>query len=327
MTGRRLAAALALAALTACARDGAGQRVSERVNEAGPGARANEGSNERASEHSSVGAPAARGTAGDTPSEAHRVVSVSPAATEALFAVGAGDRVVGRSRFCDWPPEVMKLPAVGGMIDADFEAIVGLAPDLLVGAPGPPSTRLADKLSAFKVATWFPETNSLAAVDAMILEAGERTGHAADARRVTATVDARIAEVEHAVAEEPSPRVLMVVDLNPVVATGPKDFLDDLLRRAGGRNVLSVGASWQTLDFEAISGLDPDIVLDASSMSGGGPTRITPDAHGWVGVRAVREGHVVALTDVRVLRPGPRIAEGLAILARALHPRAPVPSW
>jgi iron complex transport system substrate-binding protein len=219
------------------------------------------------------------------------------------------------------------LPAVGGVVDADFEAIVGLAPDLVVGAPGPASTRLAAKLTAFKVAAWFPEVETLAAVDAMILATGERTGHAADARRVTATVDARLAEVQRAVAGEPAPRVLLVVDLVPVVATGPKDFLDELLRRAGGANVLAVGASWQTLDFEQIVGLDPDVILDASSMSASGPTRITSSAHGWSNVRAVREGHVVALADERVLRPGPRIAEGLAILARALHPRAAVPSW
>jgi iron complex transport system substrate-binding protein len=316
MTRRQLAAALALAALTACTRDGSGQRS----NDAAPGERANQGPSDRPNE----GAP---GTSGKTLGEAHRVVSLSPATTEALFAVGGGDRMVGRSRFCDWPPEAMKLPALGGMVDADFEGIVGLGPDLLVGAPGPASTRLADKLSAFKVATWFPQTDSLAAVDAMILEAGERTGHAADARQVTATVDARLAEVEHAVAGDPSPRVLMVVDLNPVVATGPKDFLDELLRRAGGTNVLSTGVSWQTLDFEEITGLDPDVILDVSSMSGGGPTRITPAAHGWADVRAVREGHVIAITDVRVLRPGPRIAEGLAILAHALHPHSPVPSW
>jgi iron complex transport system substrate-binding protein len=308
-----------VAALPACRRAGAGPRA----NAGGPAERANEGSGERSND----GTPGTPAAPGKTLGEAHRVVSVSPATTEALFAVGAGDRVVGRSRFCDWPPEAMRLPAVGGIVDADFEAIVGLGPDLLVGAPGPASTRLAGKLWAFQVASWFPETDSLAAVDAMILETGERTGHAADARQVTARVDARLAEVEHAVAGDPSPRVLMVVDLNPVVATGPKDFLDELLRRAGGTNVLSVGVSWQTLDFEEITGLDPDVILDASSMSGGGPTRITPAAHGWADVRAVREGRVVAITDVRVLRPGPRIAEGLAILAHALHPRAPVPSW
>jgi iron complex transport system substrate-binding protein len=260
--------------------------------------------------------------------EARRIVSVSPATTEALFAVGAGDRVVGRSRFCDWPPEAAKVPAVGGVIDADFEAIVQLAPDLVIGSPGPASTRLSDKLAPFGITTWFPDVDSMAEIDAMIVGVGQRTGHVKEASQVAAKVDARTVAVEHSVAGEPVPRVLMVLDADPVVATGPKDFIDEMLRRAGGENVLSIGASWQTLDFEQIAALDPDVILDASAMTGGsGVSRIRPDAPGWIHVRAAREGHVVSVDDPRVLRPGPRSAEGLATLARALHPRAPVPSW
>jgi iron complex transport system substrate-binding protein len=260
--------------------------------------------------------------------EAHRIVSVSPATTEALFAVGAGDRVVGRSRFCDWPPEATKLPTVGGVIDADFEAILQLEPDLVIGSPGPSSTRLAEKLAPFGVATWFPGIDSLAAIDAMIAGVGERTGHAAEARQVEATFDERTAAVERSVASEPAPRVLMVLDVDPVVATGPKDFIDEMLRRAGAANVLATGGPWQTLDFEQIAALDPDVILDASPMTGGsGASRIRPEAPGWTHVRAAREGHVVPVDDPRVLRPGPRAADGLATLARALHPRAAVPSW
>jgi cobalamin transport system substrate-binding protein len=262
------------------------------------------------------------------PGDARRIVSVSPATTEALFAVGAGDRVVGRSRFCDWPPEAAKVPTVGGVIDADFEAIVQLAPDLVIGSPGPASTRLSEKLAPFGIATWFPEVDSMAQIDAMIVGVGQRTGHAAEGREVAANVDARTAAVERSVAGESVPRVLMVLDADPVVATGPKDFIDEMLRLAGGQNVLAVGASWQTLDFEQIAALDPDVILDASAMTGGsGVSRIRPEAPGWTHVRAAREGHVVSVGDPRVLRPGPRTAEGLATLARALHPRAPVPTW
>jgi iron complex transport system substrate-binding protein len=257
---------------------------------------------------------------------ARRVVSVSPSTTEALFAVGAGDRVVGRSRFCDWPPEATKLPTVGGVIDSDVEAILALEPDLVVGSPGPASARLGERLAKFGVATWFPEVDSLAEVDAMILGMGERTGHEAQAKDVAGAVDARAAGVEHAIAGASMPRVLLVVDIGPVVATGPKDFLDELLRRAGGTNVLTQGPSWQTLDFEQIVGLDPDVVVDVSAANSGEVARIRPETPGWKEVRAVREGHVKTLADARILRPGPRIAEGLAVLARALHPDAPIPS-
>jgi iron complex transport system substrate-binding protein len=253
-------------------------------------------------------------------SESRRVVSVSPSTTETLFAIGAGDRVVGRSRFCDWPPEATKLPVVGGVLDANFETIVQLEPDLVVGSPGPSSTRLASKLESVGIATWFPEIESLDAIDAMILGMGDRTGHVDDARRVVRDVHVKTQLVEHSVAGESAPSVLMVVDVAPVVATGPHDFVDELIRRAGGTNVLATGASWQTLDFERIADLDPDFIIDASRADGVTQPAIAAQAAGWKNVRAVRQGHVVAISDARVLRPGPRVAEGLAVLARALHP-------
>jgi iron complex transport system substrate-binding protein len=213
------------------------------------------------------------------------------------------------------------------MVDPDFETIVQLEPDLVVGTPGPAATRLEEKMGAFGAATWFPAIDSLAAVDAMILGMGQRTGHAADAKQVVARIDEREAAVERAVGAEPAPRVLLVVDVGPVVATGPSVFLAEVLRRAGGQNVLTVGAPWQTLDFEQIASLDPDVIVDVSVANGGGPSRVTAASPGWADVRAAREGHVVPIADVRVLRPGPRIAEGIAVLAHALHPQAAVPSW
>jgi iron complex transport system substrate-binding protein len=266
-----------------------------------------------------------------TPAEARRVVSITPATTEALFAVGAGDRVVGRSRFCDWPPEAAKVPIVGGFVDVDVEAILQLRPDLVVGAPGPPTPRLAEQLAVRGVGTWWPGVESLVAIKEMILGLGERTAHAAEARRIASEVTSRVALVERSLAGEPAPRVLVVLDVGPVVAAGPGSFVDELLRRARAANVLLAGHAWQALGFEQIVEIDPDLIVDLSGGNGpasdAGEPRITGQAAGWSGVRAVREGHVVATADPRVLRPGPRVAEGLAVLARALHPGAAVPVW
>jgi iron complex transport system substrate-binding protein len=257
--------------------------------------------------------------------EAHRIVSLGPSTTEALFAIGAGDRLVARSRYCDWPPEATKLPAVGGL-QPDIEAILQLGPDLVVGPSGQWSGRLSETMHAHGIATWFPdEIQSLGAVDALILGLGERTGHAKEAREVTGRLDAREAAIEKATASAPRPRVLLVAGLGPVVVAGPHNFADDMLRHAGAANVVTDGTSWPVLGFERIVELDPDVILDATVAETGGPTHITSEAQGWSGVRAVREGHVVPLHDERVLRPGPRIAEGLAVLAHALHPEAAIP--
>jgi iron complex transport system substrate-binding protein len=263
---------------------------------------------------------------GASAADARRIVSVSPSTTEALFAIGDADRVVGRSRYCNYPPEAAKVPIVGGFVDVDLEAILELAPDLVVGTSGPSSARLTDKLGARGIATWFPETGSLAAIDAMIAGLGRRTGHQSDATRVVESVDARVGAVERAVAAEPAPRVLLVLDVSPVVAAGPKSFADDLITRARAVNVIAEGGAWQTVGLERIAELAPDVVVDAS-VGHTGPSRITPQAPGWDGVKAVREGRVITLSDERAIRPGPRVAEGLAALAVALHPRAAVPSW
>ncbi|HEY1696469.1 MAG TPA: helical backbone metal receptor [Polyangiaceae bacterium] len=276
---------------------------------------------------SSTASACTRGHEPAVPGEAHRVVSLGPATTEALFAVGAGNRVVGRSRYCDFPPEAARVPAVGG-IEPDVEAILQLAPDLLVGPSGQWSTPLTERMRAHGIATWFPpEVATLEDVDALVEGIGDRTGHAADARAVVASMDAREKAVAQALArtEAKKPRVLFVVDVQPIVAAGPKSFADEMLRRAGATNVLADGGAWPALGFERVVDLDPDVVVDASMAESTGPERITASEAGWSGVRAAREGHVVPLRDERVLRPGPRIAEGLAVLAKLLHPEAPIP--
>jgi iron complex transport system substrate-binding protein len=261
----------------------------------------------------------------DPTAEAMRVVSLGPATTEALFAIGAGDRVVGRSKYCDFPPEALRVPSVGGQ-EPDVEAILELRPDLVVGPSGQWSTHLSERLAAHGIATWFPdEIGSLAGVDAMLVELGVRTGHAADARRVTEALDAKEAAIAAAVAGKAAPRVLLVVGLEPkVVAAGPGGFADELLRRAGAVNAVEQGGAWPALGFERVLEIDPDVIVDVSVAETGGATRITRDAHPWSALRAVRQGRVVAIDDERVLRPGPRVAEGVAVLARALHPDAPL---
>ncbi len=259
------------------------------------------------------------------PSNARRIVSLGPATTEALFAIGAGNDVVGRSAFCDWPPEAAKLPAVGG-VEPDVEAILALHPDLLVGPSGQWSARFAGLLHDHGVATWFPEEiRTLDGVDAMLRELGARTGRAAQAAATVASLDARELAVARAVAGAPRPRVLLVAGLGPTVVAGPQSFAGDMIERAGGQNVVAQGGAWPVLGFEDVVEADPDVVVDGAVAESGGVSRIAPGAPGWSGVRAVREGHVVPLTDERVLRPGPRVGEGLAVLARALHPDVSIP--
>ena len=253
---------------------------------------------------------------------AQRIVSLSPSTTEAVFAVGAGSKLVGRSRYCDFPPEVAKLPQVGGYVDPSFEAILALQPDLVVGARGPAGSAIAEKLEARGIATYFPPTESFDTIDAMILGIGERTGRAGAGKGAVDAIRRRIADVERAVAPFPKTRVLVVFGVEPLSVAGPSSFPDEMIRRAGGINVVTEGDGYPVIGIERVLALDPDVIVNAAMMEERASERLRKDAPGWSRVRAVQVGRVPTLTDEAVLRPGPRIGEGLALLARAIHPEA-----
>jgi iron complex transport system substrate-binding protein len=250
----------------------------------------------------------------------HRVVSLSPSTTEALAAIGARDELVGRSRYCDWPPDVASVPVVGGFVDPNFEAIVALRPDLVTGARGPGGQDIAARLEGRGIATYFPETESLENVDAMILGLGDRTDHEETAKRVVAEIRAREANIRARIEALPRPKTLLVFGLGPVTVAGPRSFPDEMLRVAGASNVVTEGGRYPTLGMERILALAPEVILDASMQESLGAERITRDSPGWRELAAVKDGHVVPVREEVILRPGPRVVDGIAALARALHP-------
>lgn len=235
-----------------------------------------------------------------------------------MFALGAGPLLVGRSRYCDFPVGVARLPAVGGYVDPNLEAILGLRPDLVTGARGPAGPALSERLAARGVETYFPPTESLAEIDVMISGLGERLGLADAARALVREVaTARDALVER-VRSKPRPRTLLLFGVTPIVAAGPGSFADEMLSLAGGDNVVGKTGpkvAYPTIDLEHVMALDPDVILDAATEEHGGD-RLSA---AWQAVRAVREKRVIALGDPVVLRPGPRVALGAAKLAEALH--------
>lgn len=258
------------------------------------------------------------------PGSEARIVSLSPSTTEALFAIGAGPSLVGRSRYCDYPPEVKKLPEVGGYVDPSLEAILGLRPDLVIGARGPAGRAITEKLEARGIATFFPETESFAAIDAMILGLGERTGRTSAARAEIESLRTRLAKIDAVVAELPKARVLIVFGLSPISVAGPQSFAAEMLGRAGGINAVTQGGAYPTIGVEQVIALDPDIIINAAMMEERASERLRKDAAEWVHVRAIQQDHVTSITDESVLRPGPRIARGVALLARAIHPGAAI---
>jgi iron complex transport system substrate-binding protein len=250
---------------------------------------------------------------------AERIVSISPSTTETLFVLGAGGRLVGRSRYCDWPKQVETLPQIGGYVDPSYEAILALRPDLVVGARGPSGTALTDRLDQRGIATYFPPTESFAQIDAMILGMGERTGTSEVARSYVTAMHEKIRAVEREAGARPRVRVLLVFGLEPLSVAGPSSFPAEMLSKVGAINVVTEGGAYPTLGIERVLALDPDVVINAAMGEQRSAERMGKDAPGWSRVRAIAEGRLVSIDDDSILRPGPRIAEGLATLARAVH--------
>ncbi len=246
-----------------------------------------------------------------------RLVSLAPSTTEAVFAIGAGPALVARSNACDFPPEARALPHVGGFANPSLEAIVALAPSLVVGAHGPAGRAVADRLAEAGIATYFPRTESYDEIVAMVRGLGERVGRAREAGEVAAGLERARAEVSAKAAGKKRVRALYVFDTSPVVSAGPGSYVAELLGLAGGDNAVARGGAYPTLGLEQLAALDPDVLLDGSG-SGVAPLGTGREREGFRELRAVREGRVVVVGDA-VLRPGPRVGEGLRELFAALH--------
>ncbi len=237
-----------------------------------------------------------------------------------MFAIGAGGLLVGRSRYCDFPKEAEALTIVGGYADPNVEAILALAPTLVVGGRGPAGPALEEGLRAHGIDTFFPETESLAGIMSMIVELGRRVGHEAEATRVAQGIEDKRKTLAERIAGKPRKRALFVFDVSPLVVAGPGSFPDELLRLAGAENVITRGGAYPTIGLEHLLKLDPDVLLDGASDMRATQTlrQRIENAPGWRELRAVQKGQIREVGS-DVLRPGPRIADGLFAVARAIH--------
>ncbi len=269
-------------------------------------------------------APEQRKAQSQTDAKQARVVSLSPSTTEAMFAIGAGELLVGRSQQCDYPPRAKKLRSVGGFANPDIETVLSLRPSLVIGSRGPSGPVLVERLGGESIATFFPQTNTVRDIGAMLLALGKKLGRDEQARKAKGTIDARLKQIRAWVSSRAAVSAVVVFDANPLFVAGPGGFVDELLELAGGNNLIKGGGAYPTIDIERLVSLDPDVIIDAVNVSvDPAIASKLPAMPGWSTLRAVRTGRVRRLLSSTALRPGPRIAEGLATVARALHNEAP----
>ncbi len=253
-----------------------------------------------------------------------RVVSLAPNVTEILFALNLGDRVVGVTRFDDFPPAVKELPIVGGYIDPSVEAIAALAPNLVICVPNPGGRDRMEVLTRLGIPVLVMPEQHLQDIFVNIKFLGNLFERTLAAETLTNRIKQRLQRVTAAVKNLKAPRALLVYGHKPLIAAGPGTFGDEMLRMANGKNV--VGDSvvrFPSLPMEEVIRLAPDVIIDAS-MSGSGAEVTAPEAtefwNTWQVLPAVKNHRVHIFDSALWFRPGPRIAEGIEQLARLLHP-------
>ena len=250
-----------------------------------------------------------------------RIVSLTPSVTETLFAVGAGAEVVGVSQYCDYPPQVRRLPRIGSFITPNIEAIVALRPTLVIGLLTSSDLRQIRALQAMGITTLMVDDGSVAAIEASIEKIGEAVGRQNAARDLVGQIRSRLSGIKQRLAAVRPRRVLMVVGHQPLVAVGAGNYLDELLGLADARNIADFSAqSWPRLSLEYIVASRPEVILDG--QMGTDPHAPARFWARYPSIPAVRERRVFGYPDDPTLHPGPRVPQTLELLARRIHPEA-----
>jgi iron complex transport system substrate-binding protein len=252
---------------------------------------------------------------------AQRIVSLAPAITETLFALDAGPDVAGVSQYCDYPPEVVRLPKVGTFITPNIEAIAGLRPTIVIGLESSSDLREIRALNAMGYRTLMVNDDSIAGIEASIRTVGGAIGRAREAQALLNRMHLKIVAIEERMRGVSERRVLMVVGHQPMVAVGRGTYLDELLTMARARNIADGAAqTWPRLSLEYIIATRPEVILDG--QMGSDPSSPSSFWAKYPTIPAVRDHRVVGYPEDPTLHPGPRIAQTLEILARLIHPDA-----
>ncbi len=259
-----------------------------------------------------------------------RIVSLAPSNTEILFALGLGDRVVGVTDFCDYPPEAQEKESIGGPWTPDVEKLVALQPDFVLAAAINPID-VINTLEGLGVTVFGVEATDLDDILHDIRTVGQITDKEAGADAITTDMQNKIDTITAETAGLPQnekPRTFHICYHEPIWTAGNGTFIHDLIEKAGGVNIFADIDDYQSVDIEAVIGRNPEVII-VTAM--GGTASGTWD---WVlteprlaGVSARQNGRAYYVESNWVERPGPRIVLGLEAVAKYIHPELFFDPW
>jgi iron complex transport system substrate-binding protein len=252
-----------------------------------------------------------------------RVISLYPSFTETLFAIGAGEKVVGVTQYCDYPPEASQKENVGGVTTPDIEKIVTLSPDIVL-VDARLQKELVYRLEGYglTVVALYPKNFEDIIENIRII--GEITGNEQEALSLTADIEKRVKSITDktkGLADSERTRVFYLVWYDPLMTMGPGSLVDELIQLAGGQNIAAdLKEEVSAYSFEMVVRRNPQVII----LAGGSMTSITVDElkalEQWQVIDAVKQDRVYMIDAALIAGARPRIVDGLEIMTECLHP-------
>jgi iron complex transport system substrate-binding protein len=267
------------------------------------------------------------GRQGELPGPAKRVISLAPSNTEILFAIGAGDVLVGREQMSDYPPEALEVESIGSVYgDINLEAIVSLNPDLVLAAEIN-SPEHVEAIAQLGIPVYYlGNPQDFKGLYDNLETVGRLTGHEAEAKDLIAQLAGRVKNVQEALQGRQPVSVYYEIDGtdDPTApwTTGSGTFQNRLINMAGGENIASDLEAWAKISVEEIIARDPEVIIFEEGPWVPTTAESIAEREGWGDIQAVAEGRVYGIDTQWTGRPGPRYMDALEAMAEMLHPEA-----
>ncbi|MBX7173451.1 MAG: cobalamin-binding protein [Pyrinomonadaceae bacterium] len=247
------------------------------------------------------------------PEKVTRAISLAPNLTEIIFAVGAGDKLVGRTDFCNYPEDAKKITSIGDTLKPNVENIIALKPQVVFVSTASQLESFTKTLEAQGITVFVTNPNSLDGIYQSIEKVGEIFGTKDKAAEVVGNLKKRVAAVEEKTKNAAKPKVFVQIDKS-LYTIGKDSFITDLINRAGGISATQdLATAYPKLSKETALALNPDIIILSESSDNDEPNEVFKNSN------AVKNGKVFKINADILSRPAPRIVAGLEQIAEKIH--------
>ena len=255
------------------------------------------------------------GRAVSLPQKIQRAISLAPNLTENIFAVGAGDRLVGVTTFCNYPPEAEKIRKVSDTQTPNIETIIALKPDVVFVSTASQLENSTKTLAEKNIAVFVTSPNNLEDVFKNLKTFGELFGTQEKAEKLIADLKRRVSATEEKVKGKTPVKVFVQIDKDSLFTIGKDSFITDLVSRAGGDSLTkTVETAYPNISKETALALKPDAVILSESPNNLEPNDVFKNSN------AVKNGKVFKINADIISRPSPRLVDALEQIAKDLHP-------